>query len=159
MVDSEIDEGRLMKIRQLMLLLGFGTLALTGCDQARDVGGWVAGNVGDNEMLNSPALVLAPGYEIVVDGQGVPIRGFDECPTQGALMSRIFGPAPDEGAYDCVVLSEDRSTVSARLYLPTGPITEEWEIIREIGEFAGGRVYQRTALKRPNGTLVVPVQL
>lgn len=148
-----------MNIRQLMLLLSFGTLALTGCDQARDVGEWVAGNVGENDMLNSPTLVLSPGYEIDVDGQDVPIQGFAECPTQGALMTRFFGPVLDEGALDCVVLSEDRSTVSVRLFLPSGPVVEEWEIIRETGELEGGRVYKRTSLKRPDGTLVVPATL
>lgn len=134
-----------MNIRQLMFLLSVGAFALTGCDQAYDI-----------PSSTSTALVFTPDYLIDVDGQGVSIAGFDECPRQSALMTRFFGPAPNDGSIDCIVISEDRSTVSVRLFLPSDHIVEDWEIIRETGELEGGRVYLRTSLKRPSGELVVP---
>lgn len=134
-----------MNIRQLMFLLSVAAFALSGCDQARDIG--------------ETTLVFTPGYMIDVDGQDVAIAGFDDCPRQSALMTRVFGPAPNDGGMDCIVLSEDRSAVSVRLFLPGGSVIEKWEIIRETGSSEGGRFYKRTALKRPDGTLVVPASL
>lgn len=141
-----------------MFLLSVGAFALTGCDQARDIGEYTVGKH-DMPSSTSTTLVFTPGYVIDVDGQGVSIAGFDECPRQSALMTRFFGPAPNDGGMDCIVLSEDLSTVSVRLFLPSGHVVENWEIIRETGELEGGRVYQRTYLKRPSGELVVPATL
>lgn len=134
-----------MKHRQRLMLLYFGTLALTGCDAASD-----------SLPPNEPTLVIPPGFEIEVPGQNISIRGFDECPSEGALMTKIFGSAPYAGAHDCIVLSEGRTTVPVRLFPASGSVVEDWEIIREVGETASGRTYKKTSLKRPDGTLVVP---
>ncbi len=147
-----------MNIRQLMFLLSVGAFALTGCDQARDIGEYTVGKY-DMSSSTSTTLVFAPGYVINMDGQDVSIAGFDECPRQSALMTRIFGHAPNDGDMGCIVLSEDRSRVPVRLFLQAGSVNEEWEIIREAGESEGDRFYQRTALRRPDGTLVVPATL
>lgn len=108
---------------------------------------------------SEPTLVFPPGYEIELSGQAVPIEGFDECPSQGAFMTKVFGPSPNDGASNCIVLSKDRSTVPVRIFLPSGAVIEEWEIHRETGETESGRFYKRTSLKRPDGTLVVPASV
>lgn len=147
-----------MNIRQLMFLLSIAAFALSGCDQARDIGEYTVGAY-DMPSSTSTTLVFTPGYMIDVDGQDVSIAGFDDCPRQSALMTRVFGPAPNDGGMDCIVLSEDRSAVSVRLFLPGGSVIEKWNIIRETGSSEGGRFYKRTALKRPDGTPVVPASL
>ncbi|WP_345860474.1 hypothetical protein [Shewanella algae] len=143
-----------MNIRQLMFLLSVGAFALTGCDQVRDIGKYT-GEIYGMAGLAQTTLVFAPGYVIDVDGQDVSIAGFDECPHQSSLMTRVFSPSLDDGGNGCIALSDDRQTVPVILFLPSSHVVEDWEIIRE----SGGKVYQRTALKRPSGELVVPATL
>lgn len=144
-----------MKSRKQLILtiLGaLGALALSGCDQAMDVAETV---VGKHDMP-SPTLVLPPGYKIVINGQDIPIHGFDECPRQDDLMSKIFGPTLNEGNMNCVSLSEERLTVPVRLFFSEGYVDEKWEIIHKTGESDNGSNYQQVSLHRPNGMPVIP---
>ncbi|MDN7880081.1 hypothetical protein [Burkholderia aenigmatica] len=61
-------------------------------------------------QVKQPVLVLAPGTELIVDGQLVKAFGYDECPKNGAVMQALFGPDPDLGNA-CIRLDRERVSV------------------------------------------------
>lgn len=79
-------------------------------------------------------LVFSPGYRINVEGKVVHIAGFDECPKQDPVMTKFFGQARDEGSFSCVVINNERSSVKFALALPSGAVTETWQVIRKSGK-------------------------
>lgn len=126
-----------------MLLMASAALCLAGCEAQ------------SNGLPSlEPTLVIAPGFEIEVAGNPIPVRGLDPCPAQNSLMDVLFGP--QEAEEDCIVLSDDRNEVAVLVYFDDGHALETWEIIRDTGKSKSGRFFMKTSLKRPDGSLVVP---
>lgn len=147
-------------LRSIGLMCAFvSTSMLTGCER---VGEQVAGFYYKTAKLSSPAVVISPGYKVLlvnreqsmktpVEGETVLISGFDECPKQDRVMEFLFGPSPDEGRNDCIVLDKTRSSLPVQVaYVDARRVAvEQWKIHRE--ETATG---ERTSLVPPSGDLV-----
>lgn len=94
-----------------------------------------------------PVSVISPGYPVRIDGQTVPVSGFDDCPPADGSTGR----AAQTDSGHCIVLSEGRTTVRVKLNRPNGPVTETWRIVRE--KDAHNR--DITRLQRPDGQFVI----
>jgi hypothetical protein len=124
---------------------------LTGCDAATD-------NIAEILSANEPTIVIPEGFQIDISGRSVPVQGFDECPKQDKTMSQLFGPSSNEGQSTCIVLAKDRDSVPVSIFLPTGTVREEWNIIRNSEKTENGKPYTRTSLRRPDGSFVIPAK-
>lgn len=120
-------------------------LALSGCNAMLD-----------DVPLANPTVVIPSGFKVSIAGQAVPIEGFDECLRPGDLASRAADSSIGTGS--CLLIPESRSNVSVRVILPSGPVIENWEIIREDVQGGARRTSKMTALRRPDGTLVGQLQ-
>lgn len=92
-------------------------------------------------------LVIAPGYRVSINGQSVPIFGFDKCPTPDEAVRKLAGAETLAGQSICVVIKPGALSVEVLAGLPDGPEREKWSVERE-GDI--------TRLRRPDGGLVVP---
>lgn len=148
-------------LRSIGLMCAFVSASmLAGCGR---VGERVAGFYYEAAKPSSPAVVISPGYKVLlvkheqsikapVEGETVLISGFDECPKQDRVMEFLFGPSPDEGRNDCIVLDKARSSIPVQVaYVHAQRVAvEQWKIHRE--ETATG---ERTSLVPPSGDLVL----
>lgn len=97
--------------------------------------------------VSQPVSVISPGYPVRIDGQTVPVSGFDDCPdTDGST-----GHAAKTDSGDCIVLSEGRTTVRVKLNRPNGSVTETWRIVRA----RDAHKREITRLQRPDGQFVM----
>ncbi len=121
-------------------------LLLTGCDFMAAVGNKALALSGFAH--GQPAtLVMAPGYRVSINGQSVPIFGFDKCPPPDEAVRKIAGAEALAGQSICVVIKPGALSVEVLAGLPDGPEREKWAVERE-GDI--------TRLRRPDGGLVVP---
>lgn len=158
-------------MRFILLIL---VVSLSGCDAFKN-------NASEIAITNEPTIVIEPGFNVVINGQSVPVSGFDRCPNSDdvahsscIVSGLMFNPGykinvngvavpiigsdkcSKAGEHDCVVLLKDRTDVAVQVGLPTGSVVEKWVIIRETGKSKSGRPYSRTSLRRPDGSLVIP---
>lgn len=135
-----------------LLSLSFAAVAaLAGCDA-------VTNHVAELVVANEPTIVISAGYRIDVAGRQVPIQGYEECPKFNPTMVKLFGHDLEDGKATCIVLAKERTKVPVLVALPAGgAVREDWSIIRETGKTDSGRPYARMSLRRPDGSLVVPV--
>lgn len=133
---------------------------LAGCDR---IGEQAAALYYKTAKVDAPTIVLAPGYKAVLAKPGesgdsssareaVILSGFDKCPEQERIMKMLFGPAPNEGRDDCIVLDKSRATVKVRVaYMTARKVAvEQWAINRVAGP-AGERV----SLVPPSGAILL----
>lgn len=111
----------------------------------------------------APTVVLGPGHKAVLAKAGesgntsltresVILSGFDKCPEQDRSMKMVFGPAPDEGRNDCIVLDKARTTVRVQVAYVTARrvAVEQWAIKRVAGPDG-----ERVSLVPPSGALLL----
>ena len=121
-------------------------LLLTGCDFMAAVGSKALALSGFAH--SQPAtLVMAPGYRVSINGQSVPIFGFDKCPPPDEAVGKIAGAEALAGQSICVVIKPGALSVEVLAGFPDRPEREKWTVERE-GDI--------TRLRRPDGGLVVP---
>lgn len=97
-------------------------------------------------LEGEPTLVIAPGTDVIIDGEKASVFGFDHCPKDE--MAGLFGPFLS--SHSCVVLNDDRQTVDVLVQFPTGATPERWKINTWISESG----HRTVSLERPNGTFV-----
>jgi hypothetical protein len=137
-----------LKIYAFLLVTAMG---LSGCTD-------VANYFSKMAIANLPASVLPPGFLVEIAGKPIPIQGFDKCSSHDPAMTAIFGPAPNSGENTCILLNKERTKVPVLVALPSGLAREEWRIVRDSGVSETGRHYYRITLRRPDGSLVIPVK-
>lgn len=98
---------------------------LAGCDAAQEAMDGVA------REQQPMTLVFQPGYKMQVGGKPATIFGTAECPKADKFMKALFGPAPDEGQRECVVIAPDAEFVDVIVGFPDGPVQETWTVERD----------------------------
>lgn len=103
-----------------------------------------------------PAIVIQPAYKVLIDGKPTPIWGSDACPSNDSLfVNDVTRPSNN-----CIVMSKDRREVMVNFPGPNGNVIQEvWTVVREDGQDDYGRLFQRSYLKRPDGSPVLVVNL
>ncbi|MBB5546598.1 hypothetical protein A8H39_01900 [Paraburkholderia fungorum] len=110
----------------------------------------------DQAGMGNPDIVLRPGFKVAVDGHARAVIGFVPCPEDPRPWKDYWlgGPPTDSersGAFGCVVVAPDTTSVHVR-YLTSGtPAEEIWTV--EHREYKDMPV---TVAKRPNGEYVLP---
>ncbi|GMG94693.1 hypothetical protein ACUXAV_004953 [Cupriavidus metallidurans] len=112
-------------------------MVLTGCEEVEKIGSIVSGE--------PMTIAFAPGFQIAVEGKPVAVSGFDPCPKRDRAMTKVFGPAPTDGAKECIVVRPFTQSVKVRLSARTD---EVWIVLRDTVH------PDRMSLRRPDGSLV-----
>ncbi|MCG0456646.1 hypothetical protein L6R44_11065 [Enterobacter cloacae complex sp. ECC445] len=99
---------------------------------------------------NAPQIVIAGGFKMDIQGNSVPVEGFDKC-----TQSTIQGIVGHEKS-NCIVLDKIRKNVPVLVHWSSGPLKEEWKIEHLVNKTNNGRSYVLTRLIRPDGKFVVP---
>ncbi|PXV70887.1 hypothetical protein [Pantoea sp. PNA 03-3] len=138
MRDCSSYPGRPTALKRFFVLFALGCVpvVLTACDLADYF-----------PDAPQPVSVISPGYQVRIDGQAVPVSGFDKCPPSGGDTEH----AAQTDAGHCIVLSEGRKTVRVSLHRPGGSVTETWQIIRA----RDAHKREITRLQRPDGQFVM----
>lgn len=113
-------------------------LSLSACERVEQVGA----------ILSDAPLpvVIAPGYEVAIDGKPVGVFGFDLCPSKNPGLNQFVGTPPAGAASNCIVVTPKLISAKVRLEMQSGAVQEEWAIVRTD---KGGMYF-----RRPNGSLV-----
>lgn len=127
----------------LLCLAVASSLTLTACDVV---------DAAYDETLNdnAPEIVIAGGFKIDIQGNAVPVEGYDNC-----SLNTLQGSV-DTDKSNCIVLDRTRKKVPVLVHLSSGPVKEEWGGKREpqkippfrIVEFFGGVVRGMTTRQR-----------
>ena len=99
---------------------------------------------------SAPAVVISGGTRVLSNGAILVVWGDDLCPDNEGSMRALFGPSPDAGARNCILVPKDAASVSVHLSSPKkGIVTERWTIRRE------GPGALRTFFARPDGSPIL----
>ncbi|RCZ10507.1 hypothetical protein DTM06_27415 [Escherichia coli] len=126
-----------------MCLAVASSLTLTACDVV---------DAAYDETLNdnAPEIVIAGGFKIDIQGNAVPVEGYDNC-----SLNTLQGSF-DTDKSNCIVLDRTRKKVPVLVHLSSGPVKEEWKIEHQVEKTKSGKNFIQTRMIRPDGNFVVP---
>ncbi|WP_225987997.1 MULTISPECIES: hypothetical protein [Enterobacteriaceae] len=127
----------------LLCLAVASSLTLTACDVV---------DAAYDETLNdnAPEIVIAGGFKIDIQGNAVPVEGYDNC-----SLNTLQGSV-DTDKSNCIVLDRTRKKVPVLVHLSSGPVKEEWKIEHQVEKTKSGKNFIQTRMIRPDGNFVVP---
>ncbi|KYE68799.1 hypothetical protein [Salmonella enterica] len=130
-------------IFSLLCLAVASSLTLTACDVV---------DAAYDETLNdnAPEIVIAGGFKIDIQGNAVPVEGYDNC-----SLNNLQGSF-DTDKSNCIVLDRTRKKVPVLVHLSSGPVKEEWKIEHQVEKTKSGKNFIQTRMIRPDGNFVVP---
>ncbi len=104
----------------------------------------------DETLNNAPEIVIAGGFKIDIQGNAVPVEGYDNC-----SLNTLQGSF-DTDKSNCIVLDRTRKKVPVLVHLSSGPVKEEWKIEHQVEKTKSGKNFIQTRMIRPDGNFVVP---
>lgn len=119
------------------------SLTLTACDVV---------DAAHDETLNdnAPEIVISGGFKIDIQGNTVPVEGYDNC-----SLNTIQGSFYTDKS-NCIVLDKTRKRVPVKVHFASGSVKEEWKIEHQVEKTKTGKNYILTRMIRPDGNFVVP---
>lgn len=131
-------------MKKRIALAALSMLALTAqADVTESLKSWFVANAEANQFAET--AVIAPGYQMGIAGQSVPVFGTQPCPRADGVHFSFFGGEPQRDS-GCVVIRTNTAAVQARFILDGKAIAETWAVERGANH--------QTLLRRPNGDYV-----